>query len=93
MIVGQSQLAGGSRLSRTDQRPTDRASGAEKETFRHAESLRRLNRKADKRCGTDANISDEKTLGALRFRRGFPCNGGGLCHDGGPVAPERSSAW
>jgi hypothetical protein len=39
MMVGQSQLARGSRLSRSDQRPTDRSSGAEKETFRHADSL------------------------------------------------------
>jgi hypothetical protein len=45
----------------------DRASGAEKETFRHADSLRRLERKASERCGTDANISDEKTLVQLPF--------------------------
>ena len=62
MTHGLSQLAGGSRLSRSDQRPTQRTSGAENRAFRRADSLRRLERKASKRCGTDANISDEKTL-------------------------------
>jgi len=51
MIVGQSQLAGGSRLSRTDQRPTQRTSGAENRAFRRADSLRRLKRKRPNAAG------------------------------------------
>jgi hypothetical protein len=54
-------------------RPAERTSGAVNPTLRHAGPVRKLCRKALKRCRRTANTSDEKNLGTSLFLRIRTC--------------------